>query len=203
MIVILDYGLSNVGSVKNMLSKLGAQVTATLDTNSILDADAIIIPGVGSFDAGMERLQKIEGYPELNFVALKKKIPVLGICLGMQMMTRSSEEGHMKGLGWVNAETVKIDSNNRLVPNMGWRFVNPVGEETLFSQRNNKDKFYFVHSFHVRCDDQKDVISTIDYGGNIVASFMDENLVGAQFHPEKSHMYGFAFFKKWLNHFNL
>jgi imidazole glycerol-phosphate synthase subunit HisH len=203
MIVILDFGLANVGSVEKMLLKVGAQVKIAADRESILVADAVIIPGVGSFDAGMARLENLESYGVLNFVALQKKTPILGICLGMQLMTKASEEGTMAGLGWIDAQTVGIDSANCLVPNMGWRYVNPVGATGLFPVATKKERYYFVHSYHVKCNQQSDVLTVTDYGSNFVSSFMRDNIVGVQFHPEKSHMYGFSFLKRWLEYYSL
>ena len=203
MIVILDFGLANVGSVEKMLLKIGAQVKIAADCESILVADAVIIPGVGSFDAGMARLENLESYGVLNFVALQKKTPILGICLGMQLMTKASEEGTMAGLGWIDARTVRIDSTNCLVPNMGWRYVNPVGATGLFPGTTKKEKYYFVHSYHVKCNQQSDVLTVTDYGSNFVSSFMRDNIVGVQFHPEKSHMYGFSFLERWMEYYSL
>ena len=193
MIGVIDVGIGNVGSIRNMLRKIGADVEITTDTAGIMRADKLILPGVGAFDAGMSRLHDSGLLPVIEQQALQTRVPVLGICLGMQLMTASSEEGQRPGLGWVPARTLRFraDTNPPLrVPHMGWNHVRVVRPHPLVDGVDGETAFYFVHSFQVQCDDSRHMLLAADYGLEFVAAFQVGNLLGVQFHPEKSHRYG-------------
>ena len=193
MIVIVDYGMGNVGSIANMLKKIGAQATLSADTYQIASADKLILPGVGAFDSCMQGLQARNLIPVLNECVLQRRIPILGICLGMQLFTRTSEEGKLPGLGWVNANTVRFRPQEQQlvrVPHMGWNSIQIQKSGALFPSFEEDSRFYFVHSYHVVCDSQEDVTALTRYGADFVSSFEHDNILGVQFHPEKSHRAG-------------
>lgn len=203
MIVIVDIGIANVGSVRNMLIRLGAEVEITNDKDAILSAKAIILPGVGSFDAGIKAIKALDCFVDLEHMVLKQKVPTLGICLGMQIMTKSSEEGHETGLGWVDAVTRKLSDRDGQIPNMGWRYVQYVNHKFLSPHAGANERFYFVHSYSVNCTNENIVAITSEGDHLVTAGYVSENIIGVQFHPEKSHINGFAFFKRWLAFNNL
>ena len=191
MIHIIDYGLGNLVSVKNMLRKLGIESVITDDVNLIADSKKIILPGVGAFDNGMNLIRE-KGLSEvLNKKVLQDKIPVLGICLGMQLLTKCSEEGKENGLGWVDAQTVRFDFPDKTlkIPHMGWDYLSVKKENKLISV-GEKKRFYFVHSYYVKCNNQEDVIATCNYGSEFTCMINHGNIYGAQFHPEKSLKFG-------------
>jgi glutamine amidotransferase len=202
-VVVVDYGVGNLGSIANILKKVGASPTVSSSPEEIRNAGKLILPGVGTFDHGMIRLKEYGLLSALTTRVLEGGVPILGICLGMQLMTRSSEEGHLAGLGWIAAETVRFafaDANHSLkVPHMGWNSVRPTKETPLFRDFNCDPRFYFVHSFHAVCDNEDDVLGRTDYGYSFVSAFQRGNITGVQFHPEKSHKYGMTFFSNWLN----
>jgi glutamine amidotransferase len=193
MIAIIDYGMGNIASVLNMFKRIGnTEVHLTKDITEIENADKILLPGVGAFDNGMLNLRASGLIPILNKRALDDKIPVLGICLGMQLLTRSSEEGNEKGLGWITAETKKFvfeENSEFKIPHMGWNYIH-VKKDSPLIDYHKKQKFYFVHSYFVKCDDQRDVLATCNYGFDFECMVQKNNIFGAQFHPEKSHKYG-------------
>lgn len=200
MITIVDYGLGNLGSIENMLRKLGVASQITSDLEFISKATKLILPGVGSFDNGMENLNK-RGLTKLLEQRVKQdKIPILGICLGAQLMTRSSDEGQSPGLGWIDAATIKFFSKSSVsplkVPNMGWHELAVKKHNSLIDQ-DAPQRFYFVHSYHFLCNNVEDVIATTHYGYEYAASFSRENIYGVQFHPEKSHKFGLNLFEKF------
>jgi imidazole glycerol-phosphate synthase subunit HisH len=204
-IVILDYGMGNLGSVLNMLRKIGADALISADPDDVLTADKLILPGVGSFDRGMKNLRERNFLNPLHKAVLENKKPVLGICLGFQLMTRSSEEGTEKGLGWLSANTVRfrqadLSLNPQLkIPHMGWKNVafNPYSK--LFQTGEGEIRFYFVHSYHVACDYATDISATAMYGEKeFVASCEREYIFGTQFHPEKSHKYGAQLLRNFI-----
>lgn len=193
-ITIVDYGVGNVGSIQNMLKKIGARSVVASSSDEILQATKLILPGVGAFDAGMDTLARSGLLDALNRKALREQTPVLGLCLGMQLMTRGSQEGTLPGLGWVQAETVKFDAASTpglKVPHMGWNLVAPAKESAILEGYPANARFYFVHSYYVRCEDRTDALLTAEYGPVCFdAAFQHKNLIGVQFHPEKSHRYG-------------
>lgn len=200
MITIVDYGMGNVGSVFNMLRKLRAKVQISSDKNEIAKSDKLILPGVGHFDRGMDSLNSSGLATILTEHALVNKKPILGICLGMQMMTRGSEEGTQQGLGWVAANTIKFSPDSNLkIPHMGWNQVqSSIGAKLFESTPDEPERFYFVHSYYVRADNSKDVAAYCHYGHDFVASFAVDNIMGVQFHPEKSHLFGMNLFKRYI-----
>jgi glutamine amidotransferase len=201
-IVIIDYGMGNVGSINNMLKYLGARAEISANHEVIKTADKLILPGVGHFDRAMENIIRKSLLDLLNEMALIKKVPFLGICLGMQLMCNSSEEGSVKGLGFVDAEVKKFsfqDENDLKIPHMGWNDINPSKESSLLNGLEEMSRFYFVHSYFVDCVNVADKLATTQYGHDFVSAFEHDNLIGVQFHPEKSHRFGITLFKNFLS----
>lgn len=200
MITIVDIGIGNLGSIVSMLDKCKVKALRTSSVADIENADKIILPGVGSFDNFMEKLAGSGLVPALNKKALEEKVPVIGICLGMQILGKRSEEGHLPGLGWLDAETVKFKfdgSNGLRIPHMGWNTVTVRGEPSIFRDMEEEPRFYFVHSYHFVCKDQKDILATTSYRYDFVSSVRKGNIYGTQFHPEKSHKFGMRLLKNF------
>ena len=202
MNIIVDYGMGNHGSIINMLKKIGYRAEASSDPKVISAAERLILPGVGAFDNGMENLKSRGLINVLNECALVKKIPVLGICLGMQLITNSSEEGELPGLGWINAKTIRFkfqDDVKLKVPHMGWSIINIKNNSVLFkNMENQENKFYFVHSYHVVCENNKDIAAESNYGIDFTAAIQHENIYATQFHPEKSHKFGMQVLRNFM-----
>jgi glutamine amidotransferase len=207
MIVIVNYEMGNVGSIRNMLARLGIPSQISSDPAVIAKADRLILPGVGAFDQGMENLNKLGLTTALDDRVLGQGTPVLGICLGMQLMTRSSEEGVSAGLGWIDAETVHFKKErgpevaDMRLPHIGWNFVDPASAHGLLADLPEEPRFYFVHTYRVVCSDPEDVVLTADYGPvRFTAAFARGNIAGIQCHPEKSHKFGMGVltnFARW------
>lgn len=202
MIVIIDYGMGNLGSILNMLKYLKADAMISSNVSDIEKADKLILPGVGAFDNGMNNLQNLNLISCLEKKVLNQKTPILGICLGMQLFTKKSEEGSLSGLGWIDAETVRFslnkEKNNLKVPHMGWNSVTIRNTTSLFNNMSENAKFYFVHSYHVVCHNEEDILATTHHGYNIVSAFQSKNIFGVQFHPEKSHKFGMNLFNNFI-----
>lgn len=199
MITIIDYDAGNLQSIVNMLKKIGVESTVAANATEIESAAKLILPGVGRFDSGMSKLHEKKLTDAINKRVLHDKIPILGICLGMQLMTKCSEEGQMSGFGWINAETVKFkfsDSSIK-IPNMGWLDVKSTKSNSLMKNIPDEPRFYFVHSYYVNCNNPEDVILTANYGCEFHCGFQKENIFGVQFHPEKSHKYGMTLLKNF------
>lgn len=191
MITIIDYGMGNLGSIKNMLKKIGVNSLITNNKNEINSAEKLILPGVGAFDKAVSNLEKLDLLGLLNKKVLEEKVPILGICLGMQLLGNSSEEGSKKGLGWIDGDVLKFDIDKTLkVPHMGWNRVYPVKENVLFKNMYPEPRFYFVHTYYFKCNNKEDILATTEYGGKFVSAVNKENIYGVQFHPEKSHKFG-------------
>ena len=201
MIAIVDYGMGNVASVANMLKRIGATAPVlTRDPETLAKAERIILPGVGAFDKGMRNLSDFGLRNALDEAALVRKVPVLGICLGMQLLTGSSEEGSEKGLGWIDAETVRFrfPAESRLkVPHMGWNYAVPVRANPLI-RGDQRTRFYFVHGYYVKCVRESEIIGTARYGEDFACAINRANIYGVQFHPEKSHRFGMALLEGFL-----
>lgn len=202
MIVVIDYGMGNLGSIMNMFKKIGAEAVLTSDPAEIEKAAKIVLPGVGAFDAGMKKLEDLGLIPVLNHKVIEDKTPTIGVCLGMQLLTNSSEEGNLPGLGWIDAKTVKFSFNaeksiKNKIPHMGWNTVEIKKQHAIFENMYPEPRFYFVHSYHVRCNDRENILTETFHGYSFTSSITQGNITGVQFHPEKSHKFGM----KLLNNF--
>ena len=193
MITVLDYGIGNLGSVLNMVNKVGGIAKKGSTPLDIETADKLIITGVGSFDAGMRALQERDLVGPIREVIAERKIPVLGICLGMHLLCLSSDEGKIPGIGVFDAHVRKFSTENysmRKVPHMGWNTVAVQKTNPLVNSSSSEIRFYFVHSYYVECSNKEDVLMTTTYGEEFTSGFSRENTYGVQFHPEKSHRFG-------------
>ena len=197
-VAIIDYGLSNSNSVLNMIKWIGGDAIITSDYQEIKNATHLILPGVGAFDSGMDNLQKSNLIELLTHEVLEKKKPILGICLGMQLLLDSSEEGQAKGLGWIKGYSKKFrfDVTSLKVPHMGWNYIKIENQSSIVKDLDDA-KFYFVHSYFVNTA-QENIVTTTKYGHNFVSGVQKENIYGFQFHPEKSHKYGMQLLKNFL-----
>ena len=203
-IIIVDYGAGNLKSIQNMIKKLGFDAEISNNCKEIEMADKIILPGVGSFLTAMNSINELNLKGALDFAVLERKIPIMGICLGMQLMCSQSEEGGQltKGLNWVKANVkrlpVAIDDEKLKIPHIGWTEINEKQKSELFI-KNGSNKFYFVHAYYVDLIDQNDLLTTSNYGIEFCSSFQKGNILGVQFHPEKSHKYGLHLFENFLS----
>jgi|KBSSwiStaDraftv2_1062776.scaffolds.fasta_scaffold04337_2 glutamine amidotransferase len=201
MIAIVDYGVGNLNSIRNMLDKIGVRCAVTGAAEDIRRARKLIMPGIGAFDAAMSRLTESGLVPVITEKVLVEKTPVLGICLGMQLMTRGSEEGALPGLGWVQATTRRFDRRTDpalKIPHMGWNVARPAKESALLRECPEEPRFYFTHSYYVSCDLPDDPLLKVRHGATTFdAGFEHGNLMGVQFHPEKSHRFGMWFLKNF------
>lgn len=201
MISILDYGLGNLGSVLNMFKHIRIPAKLINTPADIMDADAILLPGVGSFDVGMKNLKERDLVRALNEKALHKKTPILGICLGAQLLMDNSEEGVKQGLGWIPGNVLHFSKliNNGYpslrIPHMGWSAVR--SDSPLFKNMDEDRRFYYVHSYYLNPKSAENILCLAHYGADFVAGVQKENITGVQFHPEKSHQYGMQFFKNY------
>lgn len=193
MIGVLDYGIGNIGSILNMLKKVGAQAQAVTTFQQAENCEKLILPGVGAFDQGMELLEQ-SGMRLALDKAVQAEKPVLGICLGMQMLGLRSEEGQKPGLGYIPFELKRFRLENQLelkIPHMGWDYVSLCQpEDLLVRELEAPARFYFVHSYHAVCQDPSDALMTCDYGYPFAAAVHRGRVWGTQFHPEKSHRFG-------------
>lgn len=200
MIAVIDYGVGNIGSVMNMFRKIGTtDVIFTSDEKIIRKADKLLLPGVGAFDRGMQSLKDSGLVPLLKESVLEEKKPLLGICLGMQLLTKGSEEGQLEGLGLIDADTVAFSfpqGSPYKVPHMGWNQVKVEKENPLLAEEDVA-RFYFVHSYYVKCHNPSDILGTTTYGIPFTCAVQHGNIMGTQFHPEKSHRYGMQLLKKF------
>ena len=196
LIVILDYDMGNVSSIQNMLKKIGEKAIISRDPEIILNADKLILPGVGNFDMGMQQLNKYNLVKQIHIHAIEKRKPLLGICLGMQLLGRRSEEGKEPGLALIPFDVVKFNFSNDecdpslKIPHMGWDYTNSEFTDALTDDLDAVQRYYFVHSYHAVCDHTDNALMTCEYGYNFTAAVKKENIYGVQFHPEKSHMFG-------------
>ena len=208
MIVILDIGIGNPSSILNMLKKVGAEGVLCRDTATLRTATGIIFPGVGSFDSCVDALEKSGLKDVLEQMVINEKVPFLGICLGMQILFGRSEEGLKSGLGWIDGRVVKfkssqIESGSKKlrIPHMGWNTVKPHIKDSLISEAE-EERFYFVHSYYASDVPAENVLGTTPYGVEFVCAVQKENILGTQFHPEKSHRFGMRLMKKFVENCN-
>lgn len=199
MIVIVDYGMGNLASIANMLKKAGTAAVISSDAGAIAEAEKLILPGVGAFDTGMKNLNERKLIEPLTRAVTERGTPTIGLCLGMQLMTRRSAEGALPGLGWFDAETVRFgfDDPSIKVPHMGWNTMRFTRPSPLSHGLEDDARFYFVHSYYVRCERPDDVLGISEYGFEFASSIARGNLMGVQFHPEKSHRFGLGLLKNF------
>ena len=191
--IIIDYGAGNLHSIKHKLGKIGIDAKISSSASDVKEANFLIICGVGHFAKAMENLRQSDLIDLLNNKVIQDKTPILGICLGMQMFTKNSEEGNANGFGWLDAETrlFRFNKDNQKVPHIGWSTINPVKKSQIFEGVEPEQEFYFVHSYHVICNNTEDILTTSTYGDiNFVSSINKHHIFGTQFHPEKSHRKG-------------
>ena len=203
MIAIVDYGVGNLGSILNMFRKIGIEAVVTADPSGIEKAEKLILPGVGAFDTAMKNIRDLKLLDVLNQKVIADKTPVIGLCLGMQILTESSEEGKMPGLGWIKGKTIRFrfeESRNDLkIPHMGWNTVEIKNPSPLVEELDKNSHFYFVHSYHIDCKDKEDVTAVTNYGYDFPSVVKKENIYGIQFHPEKSHKFGMKLLENFAN----
>ena len=200
MIALVDYGLGNIQAFANIYRRLGINAFPARTAIDLRQATRFILPGVGAFDWAMTRLQKSGLREVLDEEVMVAKKPVLGICVGMQMMARSSEEGMLPGLGWIDATVVKFDTqllaSKTHLPHMGWNDVKPLSSNTLFSKLD-EPRYYFLHSYYMKPDREQNILATSSYGLTFTSAAQSGNIYGTQFHPEKSHHWGIQLLKNF------
>jgi len=201
MITIIDYGLGNVLAFANVYSRLNIPFAVAKSSNDLINATKLILPGVGAFDHAMQELNQSGMRMMVEKLVINSGIPVLGICVGMQMLAKSSNEGTLPGLGWIDGEVKKFDISlmprGANLPHMGWNDVKPVVDGGLFKNLGQDARFYFLHSYYFECHQQSDVLALTDYGGQFSCAVNRDNVYGVQFHPEKSHHFGSQLLKNF------
>lgn len=194
MIAIIDYGIGNVSSIVNMLKKIGIAVTLASNIEEIQAADKLILPGVGSFDAGMKKLKDGGLVDEIKKDVIINEKPILGICLGMQMLGRKSEEGIEEGLSLIPFECKRFNFNGSKafkIPHMGWDITKTeLKDDPIVKNLDLVQRYYFVHSYYAVCDNEENILMRCEYGNSFAAAVKNKNIYGVQFHPEKSHKFG-------------
>jgi len=201
MITIIDYGVGNIFAFQNVYKRLDIPTKIAKTSQDLADAEKLILPGVGSFDYAMNQLNDSGMREKLDELVLEKKVPVIGICVGMQMMGNRSDEGKLEGLKWIDSEILKFDESliqqRTKLPHMGWNDVTPVNNHPLFIGLEKEAIFYFLHTFYFKCKNETESIAISNYGISFSSAVNRDNIYGIQFHPEKSHQYG----EKLLNNF--
>jgi glutamine amidotransferase len=201
MITIVDYGLGNIQAIANIYRRLDIPVGIAANAQALAGAERIVLPGVGAFDWAMARLQASGMRDTLDRLVLEDKRPVLGICVGMQILARRSDEGSAAGLGWIDAD-VRLFEDSRFtgpthLPHMGWNDVRPRADEPLFAALEQDARFYFLHSYYFEPHQPSDEVAAADYGGAFCCAVRRDNVMGVQFHPEKSHQWGIRLLKNF------
>lgn len=200
MIAVVDYGMGNIGSILNMLRKIGAPGIAVESPEQLAEAERIVLPGVGAFDRGMSQLRERGLVGPLTEAVTGRNVPLLGICLGMQLLCEGSEEGSEPGLGWIGGRCIRFavtPESGLKVPHMGWNEIRVVHDSPLFDP-GEQARFYFVHSYHMQCTNPEDVAAVSRYGDEFTAAVRRGNIFGVQFHPEKSHRFGIELFRRFV-----
>jgi imidazole glycerol-phosphate synthase subunit HisH len=201
MIVIIDYGMGNLRSVQKKIERIGFNAVITDDKKIIEQAQKIILPGVGHFANGVKNIKERGIWTILNEKVLNDNTPILGICLGMQLMAKFSEEGNEVGFGWFDAKVVRFRVSNNIkfkIPHIGWNSLNINRKVPFLNDINNESQFYFVHSYHVICNNKEDELTSTEYDYHFTSSIAKNNIIGVQFHPEKSHDQGEVLLKNFL-----
>ena len=203
MITIIDYGLGNIRAFANVYDRLNIPVSVARSSDDLRNATKIILPGVGAFDHAMSKLNGSGMRETLEQRVLGHRVPVLGICVGMQILARSSEEGILPGLGWIDGTVKKLDisflqSKTRL-PHMGWNTIHPHPRDPLLLNLDDDSRFYFLHSYYFHCNNPDDTIATTEYGIEFTSAARHHNIYGVQFHPEKSHNWGIQLLKNFAD----
>jgi glutamine amidotransferase len=203
MITIIDYGVGNIKAFFNIFNKLSINVKIAQKPEDLLGATKLILPGVGHFDYAMKRFSESGMLNIVNDMVLNKNIPVLGICVGMQMLAKSSEEGELSGLGWIDATVKKIDSNLLVqytrLPHMGWNDIIVKAKNPILNNLDYNSRFYFLHSFYFDPNIVSDSIAIATYGKEFCCVVNHKNIYGVQFHPEKSHHFGIQLLNNFAN----
>jgi imidazole glycerol-phosphate synthase subunit HisH len=201
MISIVNYGVGNIQAIANIYKRLNIPVRSVSTADELAGAEKVILPGVGAFDWAMARLENSGMRATLDNLVMSKGKPVLGICVGMQMLARRSDEGSLNGLEWMDAEVKKFDrkalSNRAYLPHMGWNDVEPRSQEGLFRDIGATGRFYFLHSYYFAPKDPNLILGFTDYGGAFASAVRCGNIYGVQFHPEKSHQWGIQLLKNF------
>ena len=194
MITIIDYGVGNISAFQNVYKSLDIPTQIAKSVEDLQEVEKLILPGVGAFDYAMSQLNQSGMRERLDELVLIQKTPVIGICVGMQMMGHQSDEGQLKGLQWIDANIRKFDESTlhqrTKLPHMGWNDVFPVSTHPLFEGLEKDALFYFLHSYYFECNNKEDILATSDYGVSFTSAANHDNIYGIQFHPEKSHQYG-------------
>ena len=194
MITLIDYGVGNINAFANVYKRLNIETKIAKTTADLESVEKLILTGVGSFDFAMNQLNNSGMRERLDELVLKDKVPVIGICVGMQMMANRSDEGQCEGLKWIDADVIKFDPSVikyvTKLPHMGWNDVTPTKPNNLFKELEENSLFYFLHSYYFKCNDMQDAIAVSEYGDSFTCAVNRDNVYGIQFHPEKSHHYG-------------
>jgi imidazole glycerol-phosphate synthase subunit HisH len=200
MVCVIDYGLGNIGSLVNMCRFIGMETTVGSDKDTISKSDFLILPGVGTFDKAISNVKSYGLKDFLNEEVIEKKKPILGLCLGAQIMLENSEEGELEGFGWVGGNVVKFKQASDIkIPHMGWNSLTDYDKSGLFATMpDSPPRFYFVHSYHFTIKEESDIACSSYYGNEFVSGFRKNNIFGMQFHPEKSHQFGIQFLKNFF-----
>lgn len=201
MIKIIDYGVGNIKAFVNLYKRLGVEIDVATNYKSLTNASKLILPGVGHFDYAMNKFNESGMIDKVNDLVMNKKIPVLGICVGMQIMANSSDEGSKKGLGWINAHVKKINikNNNYRLPHMGWNNIIINKNDDILKNLDNNSRFYFLHSYYFNCTNENNIVAFSNYGSNFPSIVRQENIIGIQCHPEKSHEFGEQILKNFFD----
>lgn len=203
MISIIDYGLGNIKAFTNVYKELNIPSVSVSKPQQLKASRRLILPGLGTFDQAIDRLNKSGMRDDIEELIFEHNVPVLGVCVGMQIMSNFSEEGHLPGLGWIDGEVKKIDvsaeSSFNPLPHMGWNDVKSISDNQLFTMLDVNSRFYFLHTYYLDCKSNEDVIATANYGETFTCAIKSKNIFGVQFHPEKSHQNGMMLLKNFSN----